>query len=175
MSAQYPALVLEELTSRNADALRSIDRSDVSEAFVDTADTILQLTDYGAAHRCLGHTFAILYQGQCIGVILLGEALPWPTDPPEMQREPFYRLMGFVLDRRYRGRGLGGAALEMTVERVYADFGVRPIALGCHRDNEQAARFYLRHGFQKTEYTEGSDFYYLRFPGYPPTTGISPA
>lgn len=89
-----------------------------------------------------------------------------------MRREPFYRLMGFVLDRRFRGRGFGGMALEMTVERVYADFGIRPIALGCHRDNEAAARFYLRHGFRKTACVEGSDIYYLRYPGDSP--GASP-
>ena len=172
-AAESPVgLSLEELIHQNAAAVRSIDRSDVSEAFVDTVDTILQTTDYGAAHHCQGHTFAIRQRENYIGLILLSEALPWPTDPPEMRREPFYRLMGFVLDRRFRSRGFGGAALEMTVERVYADFGVRPIALGCHRDNEAAARFYLRHGFRKTACVEGSDIYYLRYPGDSP--GASP-
>ena len=41
---------------------------------------------------------------------------------------------------------------------------VRPIALGCHRDNTRAA-FYLRLGFRPTSAMEGEDIYYLRYPG----------
>lgn len=156
---------LEELTHQNVEAIRKIDRSDISEEFVDSVDAIMKITDYGVEHHCVGHSFAVKHNDQYIGLILLGEALAWETDPPEMQREPFYRLMGFVLDKRYRGNGIGSKVLEMTVDKVYKDFGVRPIALGCHRDNERAAKFYVRHGFQKTGYREGKDVYYLRYPG----------
>ena len=79
-----------------------------------------------------------------------------------MRREPFYRLMGFVVDRQHRGRGIGGEILEKTIQIVYRDFGRRPIALGCHKDNTRAERFYLRHGFKKTNAMEGNDYYYLR-------------
>lgn len=152
------------LTRENLPLAMAIDRSDVSEEFVDTAGTIWELTQYGLQHRCLGHTFLILWEGQCIGMILLGEAIPWETDPPEMAKEPFYRLMGFVLDQRYRGRGIGGQALELAIARCYQDFGVRPIALGVHKDNTSAQRFYLRHGFVKTQAMEGDDCYFLRYP-----------
>ena len=157
-------IILEELTHSNLEAVRKIDRNDISEAFVDTVDTIMSVTDYGAQHHCLGHTFAIRHADTYIGVILLGEALHWKTDPPEMAQEPFYRLMGFVLDKKYRGKGIGGLALEMTINKVYADYGVRPIALGCHRENVRAADFYCKHDFQKTEYLEDNDIYYLRYP-----------
>ena len=154
----------EELTHENFGAVRLIDRSDVPEEFVDTVDTIMEITDYGVEHGCLGHTFAVKVGGRYVGVILLGEAIPWETDPPEMRERPFYRLMGFVIDRRYRGAGLGGAVLERTVETVCRDFGVRPIALGCHKDNAAAERFWIKHGFRKTQYREGDDFYYFRYP-----------
>ena len=156
---------LEPLTEENFPQVRAIQREDVSEAFVDTTDTIMELNRYGLAHGCLGHTYAIRYRGAYVGLILLGEALPWETDPPEMRREPFYRLMGFVIDRRYRGLGIGGQALEMAIAQCYGDFGVRPIALGCHRDNHRAAAFYLRHGFRRTSAMENQDIYYLRYPG----------
>ena len=81
-----------------------------------------------------------------------------------MRAEPFYRLMGFVIDRRFRGQGLGDRALEQAIREVYREFGVRPIALGCHKDNHSAARFYLRHGFRPVDAMEGSDIYYLRYP-----------
>lgn len=68
--------------------------------------------------------------------------------------------MGFVIDKKHRSKGIGGKALEMTNK----DFGVRPIALGCHKENEMAADFYRKHGFKRTRYMEGNDIYYLRYP-----------
>lgn len=84
--------------------------------------------------------------------------------PEEMKGVPFYRLMGFVIDKRYRNNGIGGCVLESEIKRIYDEFGVRPIALGVHKDNMGAERFYLRHGFRKTESMEGNDDYYLRYP-----------
>lgn len=157
------AVTLEPLTAANLDEARGIRREDVSEEFVDGIDTLWELTEYGTEHGCTGRTFLIRYDGRCAGVLLLGEALPWDTDPPEMKERPFYRLMGFVIDRKYRGRGIGSAALEMAVREVYREFGERPIALGVHRDNAGAERFYLRHGFHKTSCMEGNDCYFLRY------------
>ncbi len=164
---------MELLTEDNFPYVEGIDREDVSEDFVDTAATLMELTRYGNEHGCIGRTFAVKAGEEYIGVILLGEALPWDTDPEEMRREPFYRLMGFVLDRRWRGRGIGGVVLEMAVDRCYRDFGPRPIALGVHKDNTGAARFYLRHGFRKTQVMEGNDYYYLRYPDLPKYRKVS--
>ena len=43
---------LEELTHKNAEAVSRIDRSDISEDFVDTVDTIMKISDYGVEHHC---------------------------------------------------------------------------------------------------------------------------
>lgn len=158
------AVTLEPLTEGNIEEARIIQREDISEDFVDSVDDIMELTQYGLDHGCIGHTYAVRYEGRIIGVILLGEAIPWETDPKETRGRPFYRLMGFVLDRRYRGGGIGTYALNETVRRVYREFGVRPIMLGCHRDNVDGGRFWLRHGFRKTDAMEGNDCYYLRYP-----------
>lgn len=155
---------LELLSEQNIDAVRAIRREDISEAWVDNADTLLELTQYGIEHHCIGHTYAIRHRDTYLGVILLGEAIPWETDPPEMQVVPFYRLMGFVIDNRYRSRGIGGYVLEKVIDTIYREFGVRPIALGVHKDNHAAARFYGKHGFRKTDVMEGNDYYFLRYP-----------
>lgn len=155
---------LELLTEDNIDEVRKIQRDDISTDFVDDADTIMELTQYGIDNNCIGDTYAVKYRSEYIGVILLGEAIPWETDPPEMKETPFYRLMGFVLDERYRSLGIGSYVLERVIGKCYEKYGVRPIALGCHEDNKGAAEFYLRHGFEKTEYMEGNDRYYLRYP-----------
>lgn len=155
---------LEPLTELNIDSARQIQREDISTDLVDDIDTIMELTRYGTEHNCIGDTYAIKYKSDYIGVILLGEAIPWETDPPEMKEVPFYRLMGFVLDKRYRNLGIGSYVLEKVIDTCYEKYGIRPIALGCHKDNVKAAEFYLRHGFKRTEYTEGDDRYYLRYP-----------
>lgn len=157
-------IALEPLTEANAEKLREIQRDDISTDFADDADTIMELTEYGIKHGCIGDTYAIKYKSEYIGLILLGEAIEWETDPPEMKGTPFYRLMGFVIDKRYRGRGLGSYVLEKTIDNCYEKYGTRPIALGCHKDNSGAERFYLKHGFIKTEYMEGNDYYFLRYP-----------
>ncbi len=154
----------EELTNQNVELARGIDRSDISPKFVDDLNTIMEYTNYGVEHHCIGHTFVIKKNDIYVGLVMLGEAIEWETDPPEMKSEPFYRLMGFVIDKKYRGKGIGGRALEMAIAEVYKDFGVRPIALGCHKENKLAAKFYIKHGFKKTKYMEGNDIYYLRYP-----------
>lgn len=155
---------LELLAEANMDAVRAIHREDIPESWVDNADTLWELTQYGLEHNCIGHTYAIKCDDAYIGVILLGEAILWETDPEEMKKEPFYRLMGFVLDNRYRSQGIGGKVLEMVIDTIYQEYGVRPIALGVHKDNHGAARFYERHGFVAVDAMEGNDRYYIRYP-----------
>lgn len=155
-------ITFEELTHGNFPYAQKIKRDDIPEAWVDSAETIMEITDYGVAHNCLGHTYLMKLGQTYIGLLLLGEAIPWDTDPAEMGKEPFYRLMGFVIDRDFRGKGLGGIILEKAIDRVSCDFGNRSIALGCHKDNVGAARFYERHGFKRTGVFEGADEYFLR-------------
>lgn len=158
------SISLELLTEENFPLVRTICRKDIPEEYVDTVDNLMELTRYGNEHHCLGHTYVVNYEKKYIGILLLGEAIPWETDPKEMREVPFYRLMGFVLDQNFRGQGIGGAVLEMAVQQVYRDFGPRPISLGCHKDNRAAERFYLRHGFVKTQAMEGNDYYFFRYP-----------
>lgn len=155
---------LELLNDQNFDAVKKIRRDDINEDWVDSMDAIMETTRYGMEHHCQGHTYAVKHGETYIGVILLGEAFPWATDPDEMKQVPFYRLMNFVIDSRYRNRGIGGYVLELVIAAIYQEFGVRPIALGVHKDNHGAARFYINHGFRKTDVMEGNDYYFLRYP-----------
>lgn len=157
-------LKLELLSERNIDAVCAIRREDIPESWVDNANTLWELTRYGLDHHCIGHTYAVKIADAYIGIILLGEAISWETDPEEMKLRPFYRLMGFVIDNRYRGKGIGGHVLEIVIDTIYQEYGVRPIALGVHKDNHGAARFYEKHGFKPTNVMEGNDVYYLRYP-----------
>ena len=155
-------LTLAQLTHDNFRDARTINRDDIPEAWVDTAAALLETTDYGAAHHLLGHTYLARMDGVPVGLILIGEALVWDTDPVEMRGKPFYRVMGFVVDQEYRSHGIGGEILERAIHQVYNEFGKRSLALGVHRDNARAGAFYERHGFHPTGVYEGNDEYYLR-------------
>ena len=97
-------------------------------------------------------------------MLLIGEGIPWPCDPPELTGIPFYRIMGFIVDRRYRGRGIGSQALEMAIDAVFREFGPRPISLGVQEDNHRAMRFYEGHGFLRSDARDEDDVYFLRYP-----------
>ncbi len=155
-------IVLEQLTRENYVHAQAVCRDDIPEAWVDTAASLMEVTEYGAEHHLIGHTFVAYWEGRPVGLIMIGEALPWDTDPAEMKNRPFYRVMGFVVDRNYRSRGIGGAILENAIGRVFGEFGERSLALGVHRDNIRAVGFYERHGFRRTGIYEGNDEYFLR-------------
>ncbi len=148
-------ITLQQLTHDNFPDALAIDRDDIPEAWVDSAASLMEVTDYGAAHRLIGHTYIAYADGTPVGLIMIGEALAWDTDPDEMKGRPFYRVMGFVVDRRHRGRGLGGEILEQAIAQVCGEFGARSLALGVHRDNARAGGFYERHGFRRTGVCEG--------------------
>ena len=155
-------IVLEQLTRENYVHAQAVCRDDIPEEWVDTAASLMEVTEYGAEHHLIGHTYVAYWEGRPVGLIMIGEALPWDTDPAEMKNRPFYRVMGFIVDRDYRGRGIGGAILENAVSRVFREFGERSLALGVHRDNIRAVGFYERHGFRRTGVYEGNDEYFLR-------------
>ena len=153
---------LEQLTHENYSDALTVNRDDIPEEWVDNASYLMEVTDYGAEHHLKGHTFLVYSHEKPIGMIMIGEALAWETDPDEMKGKPFYRIMGFVVDKAYRNKGLGGIILESAIAQVYGEFGKRSIALGVHKDNVRVGKFYERHGFKRTGVYEGNDEYYLR-------------
>ena len=155
-------IILEQLTHDNYTDALSINRDDIPEEWVGNASYLMEVTDYGAEHHLMGHTFLCCANEKPVGLIMIGEALAWDTDPVEMRGKPFYRIMGFVLDKAYRGKGIGGEILEKAITQVYEEFGRRSIALGVHKDNIRAGKFYECHGFRRTGVYEGNDEYYLR-------------
>lgn len=155
---------LEVITDSNRYDVLCIDRSDISEDWVDSVQHLLDTTQYGLDHGCIGHTYAIYAENTCIGIILMGEGFPWSCDPQEVANTLFYRIMGFILDKAWRGKGVGGCVLEMVIERIYAEFGPRPILIGVQRDNTRAATFYLRHAFIPTDAWDEDDRFYIRYP-----------
>ena len=145
------------------DVLR-IDRSDISEDWVDSIGDIMTLHRYGLEHRLFGHTYAIYEGDACVGMLLIGEGIPWACDPPELAGIPFFRLMGFVIDRHCRGRGVGSLALETAIRAVCEEYGPRPVVLAVQEDNHRAMHFYEAHGFRRNPARDEDDVYFIRYP-----------
>lgn len=155
-------VTLEVLDKENQAEALGIDREDISLDFVDSVEDIIELTRYGEEHECIGHTYLIRYDGRCVGIILMGEGIPWEVDPPQVRGRPFYRIMGFIIDRAYRRRGIGSYVLEEVIRRVYRGFGPRPIVIGCQADNAAAMKMYQKHGFVNTFAMDEDDYFLIR-------------
>ena len=153
---------LEQLTHDNYMDALSINRDDIPKEWVDNASYLMEVTDYGVEQHLIGHTFLCRADEKPVDLIMIGEALAWDTDPIEMRGKSFCRVMGFVVDKAYREKGIGGEILEKAITKVYEEFGKRSIALGVHKDNMRVGKFYERHGFRRTGVYEGNDEYFLR-------------
>lgn len=153
---------LEELNELNREKLLTFERDDVPLDFVeDIAETIEQ-ADYGTEHHLRGHCYAVLSDGEYAGIMLIGEGIPWECDPPELSGVFFYRILGFIIDKKHRGGGLGSWALEEAIRRIYDEYGKAPIVIECHKDNTRAIEFYKKHGFRPTNHRENDDYYFIR-------------
>ena len=157
-----PQIELESMTPACYERAMRIPRDDEAETFVGSVDELINNAEYGRVHNLIGNIFLIKADGKDVGYLMIGEAFPWPTDPPEMKGRDYYRLMYFMIESQSRGRGIGGEAMERAIDITYRQFGARPLALGCHRDNAAGRRFYVKHGFRETPYKEGDDCYMLR-------------
>ena len=87
-------ILLEQLTHDNYMDALSINRDDIPEEWVDNASYLMGVTDYGAEHHLMGHTFLCRVNEKPVGLIMIGEALAWDTDPVEMRGKTFLQGNG---------------------------------------------------------------------------------
>ena len=153
---------LEIMTFDNCEKAYEIDRSDVPDEFVEDVQTIKSALEFGAENNLIGHAFLVKIDDKAAATIMIGEGLVDEEDPDELKIRPFYRLMFFVVDKKYRNFGLGSKIIEDAIERIYNEYGERPILISVHKENERAARFYERNGFIRTSYKYDDDIYFVR-------------
>lgn len=51
------SIILEQLTEENYKYALAINRDDIPEKWVDTAETIMEINNYGLEHGLIGHTY----------------------------------------------------------------------------------------------------------------------
>ncbi|MDX2268267.1 MAG: GNAT family N-acetyltransferase [Bryobacter sp.] len=86
---------------------------------------------------------------------LSAAAIPIPDLPLEIQKKlpryptiPAARMARLAVDRRYQGQGLGAALLADALARIL-ESPLATFALIVDAKDEEAAQFYLHHGFQR--------------------------
>ena len=141
---------LEVLDRYNRTQLINLDRKDIPLEYVADVEQTISLADYGAKFGLGGRCFAIKYGGKYVGIILIGEAVKNEADPVELKGKKYFRVLGFLIDNKYQGIGIGTIALQKAIKEIYRDYGKIPLLLECHKDNERAIRFYEQNGFVNT-------------------------
>ena len=141
---------LELLDRYNRTQLINLDRKDIPLEYVADVENTISLADYGAKFGLGGRCFAIKYGGKYVGIILIGEAVKNEADPVELKGEKYFRVLGFLIDNKYQGIGIGSLALKKATDEIYRDYGKIPLLLECHKDNERAIKFYEQNGFVNT-------------------------
>ena len=141
---------LEVLDRYNRTQLINLDRKDIPLEYVADVEHTISLADYGAKFGLGGKCFAIKYGKKYVGIILIGEAVKKEADPVELKGEKYFRVLGFLIDNKYQGIGIGTIALKKAITEIYRDYGKIPLLLECHKDNEKAIRFYEQNGFVNT-------------------------
>lgn len=156
-------VTLEMLDNYNRHFLLKIKRNDIPFYFVEDINETIKQADYGYEHHLRGHCYAIKCDQSYAGIMLIGEGIEWDCDPDEIKGTFFYRILGFVLDKDFRGAGIGSIALEQAIKNIYAEYGPAPVVIECHKDNIWAMKFYLKHNFKNTYVRENEDYYFIRY------------
>lgn len=55
------------------------------------------------------------------------------ADPYELKGNVYFRVLGFVSDKRYRNMGIGLNTLRMAIQNIYSEYGEAHIVFECHR------------------------------------------
>ena len=152
---------LEILNSDNEKKLFEIQRDDVPASFVEEVQQTIELARYGVEENLKGHCYGIKNNSDYVGIILIGEGIEGEMDPKEVKGQFFYRILGFVIDQRYRKLGFGREALSQAIAHVFQEYVEAPIVLECNQQNHKAIAFYKRLGFIDTKHQHGDDVYLL--------------
>lgn len=153
---------LEFLNEENEKLLYKIQRDDVPQHFAEDISYTIALSKYGKENNLKGYCYAIKYKEDYVGIILIGEAIEDEADPVELKGRLFFRIIGFVIDKRYRNLGFGSEVLNEALSGIYSEYGKVPVVLECHKDNKKALEFYSKAGFKNTDILHNQDYYFIK-------------
>ena len=159
----YNLTQLELLDNYNRNELIKIDRSDIPVEFAAKAEDTIAMADYGKNLGLPGKCFAIKYNKNYVGILLIGKAVANAADPVELKETDYFRIMGFFIQSKYQGMGIGTTALQKAIDEIHSEYGPVTLLLECHKDNEKGLAFYEKNGFVNTGKmnAKGTDYFMI--------------
>lgn len=158
---------LREITFENVNQIIKLKRKSNQKEFVEKAAVTISYAYAGINDGYPGFASAIYYDGQPVGIILIGRGPVGNSEPDILkQNENVYRLVGFLVDKNFQNRGIGREALKLALEKIkrYPEGDSLPITLECHENNVNAMRFYEAFGFMNTGAKCGKNYVFVRLP-----------
>ena len=160
---EFNVVKLELLNPDNEIQVKKILRDDIPVCFVEDISDTIELSKYGEKNNFRGHCYTVKYAEKYVGIVLIGEAIEDEADPVELKGSGYFRIIGFVIDKEYRGRGIGSSALELALNEIYQEYGKIPVLLECHKDNQNAIKFYTKMGFRNTNILNHQDYFLIKY------------
>ena len=155
---------LELLNDFNRDKVLNIQKDSMDEEFVYDISYTLKLAKFIADNNMRGHCYAIKYSNNYIGIVLVCEIIKDEVDLSKIPKNDYFKIIGFTIDKNYRGKGIGTKALELALKDIIKEYGNVPFLLECGKDNIQAMKVYEKLGFNNTNILNDEDEYFLIKP-----------
>ena len=86
------------------------------------------------------YPFAVYAEDIMVGFIMMGY----------LDAEKIYTIWRLMVDERFQGKGYGKAALNLGIEYLQKEFGIKEIELSFVPENTAAENLYESVGFKKT-------------------------
>lgn len=158
---------LKDITFENVNKIIQLKRMFSQRKFVEKSAVTISFAYAGINNGYPGFASAIYSDGEPVGIILIGRG-PVGSNEPDIlkQNENVYRLVGFLVDRRFQHRGIGREALKLALEKVkqYPEGDSLPIVLECHKKNKSAMKLYESFGFYNTGTECKKHYILIRLP-----------
>lgn len=143
-------VTIQDITFQNINHLLNLEIGDVSKEFFDAPSQTIAFAYCGLLANLDGFCNAIYVDEKPVGLFLIGEAIRDESDPKELlQSEKYFRFMGFVIDKNFRGKGIGKSAFRQALQKFDEKYNF-PLYIECHKNNSPAYHLYLSEGFKDT-------------------------
>jgi diamine N-acetyltransferase len=135
---------LREITDANRRAVESLAVAREQEQYV--AGVAASLVEAAATPAACPWYRAVYLGDEPVGFVMLSDGIP-PGHPEYLGPYFLWRLL---IDRRWQGRGVGSAALDLVVEHLRTRPDAETLLTSAVPGPRSPAGFYLRYGFSPT-------------------------
>lgn len=158
---------LTTLSFDNYEEVLALKPKDSQKEYVEDWKTILSFAYIGSVSGLDGELNIITCDDKPVGSALIGKIEVEPQEPEILQAYgQVYRIMGFFIDEKWQGQGIGSEALNLLLDKIsrYPEGEKLPVALEVEEENTTAKRLYHKFGFFDTGIRYGKSCAFVKLP-----------